>query len=333
MIVRLAATACRLPATVEPVDAVMAREQGRIAETLSVLSPPLRQRLLAGLGLERVRVCGAGEEPYDLVLAAARDAIDRAGFRGKEVDLVIDYSTVSGNAGINAPLAHRLSADLGAQALSLNFAFTGCAGFHVAVKLALALMRTDGRLRTAVLVAGDSPPPGSRSLLPITIQGDAGSAAVLVRDGTAGPTLVDVEVLTLGHLHSLITLERRADGQPAIRVDAARLEQNLMPIYYLYFHRLATAVLRAAGLGMDAIDHVIHANLSQSDRDGLARALGVPPSRVCTRGMREYGHTFASDLVLNYTELQQAGAIRPGQWLLFTAAGAGFTWGVTLARS
>jgi 3-oxoacyl-[acyl-carrier-protein] synthase III len=49
--------------------------------------------------------------------------------------------------------------------------------------------------------------------------------------------------------------------------------------------------------------------------------------------MREYGHTFASDLVLNYTELQQSGAVLPGQWLMFTAAGIGFTWGVTLARS
>jgi len=333
MIVRLAATRCRLPATVESVASVMAREQQRMAEALDVLSPPLRQRLLAGLGLERVRVCGAGEEPYDLALAAARDALGVAGIRGEDVDLVIDYSTVSGGAGVNTPLAHRLSADLGAQALALNFAFAGCAGFHIAVKQALALMRTDGRLRTALLIAGDSPPPGSRSLLPITIQGDAGSAAVLVRDGTEGPALVDVEVLTLGHLHRVITLERGSDGQPVIRVDAARLEQHLMPVYYLYFHRLATEVLRRAGLGMGAMSHVIHANLSQSDRDGLARALGVPSSRVCTHGLREYGHTFASDLVLNYTELQQTGAIRPEEWLLFTSAGAGFTWGVTLARS
>jgi len=333
MIVRLAATAYRLPAAVEPVEAVMAREQPRIAEALDVLTPPLRQRLLAGLGLERVRVCRSDEEPYGLVLAAARDVLGQAGIRGEDVDLVIDYSTVSGGAGVNTPLAHRLSADLGAAALALNFAFAGCAGFHVAVKQALALMRTDGRLRAALLVAGDSPPPGSRSLLPITIQGDAGSAALLVRDATAGPALVDVEVLTLGHLHDVIALDRGANGQAVIRVDAARLEQYLMPVYYLYFHRLATEVLRRAGLGMDAMSHVIHANLSHSDRDGLARALGVPSSRVCTHGLREYGHTFASDLVLNYTELQQTGAIGPGQWLLFTSAGAGFTWGVTLARS
>ena len=49
--------------------------------------------------------------------------------------------------------------------------------------------------------------------------------------------------------------------------------------------------------------------------------------------MAEYGHTFASDLVINYAHMQREGLIRPGQLLLFASAGIGFTWGVTLARS
>jgi 3-oxoacyl-[acyl-carrier-protein] synthase III len=49
--------------------------------------------------------------------------------------------------------------------------------------------------------------------------------------------------------------------------------------------------------------------------------------------MPEYGHTFASDLVINYTDLRRQGAISPGQLALFVSAGIGFMWGVTLART
>ena len=333
MTIRLAGTAYRLPATVERVDTIMAREHARVAEALAPLDPSLRHRLVAGLGLERVHVCNGSEQPYDLVREAAFEALDRAAVGRGEVNLVIDYSTIPASSGLTTPVAHRLASDLGAEALSLNFSFTGCAGFHVAMKQALALMRTDGTLRTALLVAGDSPPPGSRSLMPITIQGDAGSAAVLVRDGTAGPALIDATVFTLAELSPLIALRQNGDGHVTLQVDAAGLQQALMPIYYLYFHRLVHGTLRQVDLEPAAIDHVIYANISQSDRDGFVRALGFPSSHVCTARMRECGHAFASDLVLNYTELQRAGAIRPGQWLLFAAAGIGFTWGVTLARS
>jgi 3-oxoacyl-[acyl-carrier-protein] synthase-3 len=333
MTIRLAATAYRLPPAVESVDAVVAREHARVAEAMCALTPDLRQRLATGLGLERVHVCESDDEPYGLVREAALEAIGRAGVRGQDIDLVIDYSTIPGKPAASGPHAHRLSADLGAQAVSVNLAFAGCAGFHVAVKVALAFMRTDRHLRTAVLVAGDTPPPGSRSLLPITVQGDAGSAVVLVRDGDAGPALVDAQVITLGQLRGLITLRSNGEGHEVLQVDAAGLEQSLMPIYYLYFHRLLGRLLPEVNVPLDAIDHVIYANISASDRDGFVRALGFDPSRVCTILMRECGHTFASDAVLNYTELDRSGAIRPGQWLLFAGAGIGFTWGATLARA
>ena len=54
----------------------------------------------------------------------------------------------------------------------------------------------------------------------------------------------------------------------------------------------------------------------------------LPASR-----MAEYGHTFASDLLVNYVDMRRDGLIRPGQLLLFASAGIGFTWGVTIARA
>ena len=61
--------------------------------------------------------------------------------------------------------------------------------------------------------------------------------------------------------------------------------------------------------------------------------LGRPPAAVFTGQLEEYGHTFASDLVINYTDLRREGRIRPGQLMLWASAGIGFTWGASVVRA
>jgi 3-oxoacyl-[acyl-carrier-protein] synthase-3 len=106
-----------------------------------------------------------------------------------------------------------------------------------------------------------------------------------------------------------------------------------MPIYYLNFLRLLNKVLMKASLETTDIAYFIYSNLSRTDREGFVRALGLPDHKVITTGLADLGHTFASDLVINYTNLRRSQPIEPGQFLLFASAGIGFTWGVTLARA
>jgi 3-oxoacyl-[acyl-carrier-protein] synthase III len=106
-----------------------------------------------------------------------------------------------------------------------------------------------------------------------------------------------------------------------------------MPVYYLNLLRLVTKALGHASLGVGDVDHFIYSNVSHRDRDGFRRMLGLPEGALPPTAMAEYGHTFASDLAINYADLRNAGGIRPGQLLLFASAGIGFAWGVTLARA
>lgn len=334
MTLRLAGAAYRLPPDSESVASILERERDRVASALAAIGPALRARVLAELEIDRVHTCGPSE-PFELMVGAAHEALSAAGIARDHVDLILDYSTLPGEAGVSSPLAHRLSEELGARtSLNLSFKFGGCAGFHLAVKQAAALMRTDPRLKVALLVAADSPPPGNRTLLPVTVQGDAGSAVVLTRDGGAGPEIVATEVLTLGHLHRVIRLEPGPAGVGLqLCVDARMLEEDVLPIFYLHFHRLVQRIYADARLTASDIDHVVYSNLSGSDRRGFFRAMGFSPDSAPGTCMPECGHTFASDLVLNYVDLEKQGAIRPGQWLLFASAGIGFTWGVTLVRA
>lgn len=335
MSVRIQSTAYVLPPTEETVAGVLERERARVETALGPLSDSLRQRCLEGLGLERVRVCGA-KQPYALALEAATSAMAEAGLAARDLDLVIDFTTLPGQDGQYLSFAQKLSADLGAEmSLNLSFRVGGCAGLHLALKTATALMAADEGLRAALLVTADSPPPGSRSLLPITVQSDAGSAMVLRQGAERGAEILGTEVLTLSHLHDVISICRGADGRHdlSIEVDSARIEAELMPIYYLHFFRLVHKLLKRAALQLSDIDHFIYSNISRNDLQGFIRTLGVPEEKFASGGLAEYGHTFASDLIINYTDLRRGGRVEPGQLLLFASAGIGFTWGVTLARA
>jgi 3-oxoacyl-[acyl-carrier-protein] synthase-3 len=332
MNVRIAAAAFSVPLEEESVETIIQQERDRVETTLAPLSPKARQRATEGLGLSRVRVCGS-KQPYDLVLEAASAAMTEAGVTGRDINLILDYSTFPGESSQYFSFAHKLSDELGAEtSLNLSFKSGGCAALHLAIKTALGWMRTDDNIQTALLVTGDTAPHGNRTLLPVTVQGDAASAVILKREGGEGPLLLSVEAMTLGHLHEAIALIK-TNGHLEIKVDAACMENEVMPVYYLNLLWVVQKALAASSLTLKDIDHFIYSNISQRDRDGFRRMVGLPEGGLPPTPMAEYGHTFASDLVINYVQLRREGRIRPGQLLLFASAGIGFTWGVTLARA
>jgi 3-oxoacyl-[acyl-carrier-protein] synthase-3 len=337
MNVRIAAAAFAVPPDDEAVEAVLERERTRIETALSPLSPESRRKAMEGLGLNRVRICG-DKQLYDLVLEAASKAIAEAGITARDINLILDYSTWSTESSQGLSFAHKLSADLGAEtSMILSFKVGGCAGLHVAIKTALGWMATDESIQTVLLVAGDAAPQGNRSLLPITMHGDASSAVILRRQysqslSTRGPLLLGVEAMTLGHLHNAITMVR-TNGHVDIIVDALCMEREVMPVYFLNMLAVVNKALAASSLSLNDIDHFIYSNISLRDREGFRRMLGLPKGSLPATPMAEYGHTFASDLVINYVNMRRDGLIRPGQLLLFASAGIGFTWGVTLARA
>jgi 3-oxoacyl-[acyl-carrier-protein] synthase-3 len=330
--VRIAAAAYAVPPDEQSVVEILERERQRVESTLAPLPPLARQRALENLGLSRVRVCGA-VQPYELALQAVTQAIDEAGIAARSIDLILDYSTFPGENTQSLSFAHRLSSDLEAEtSMNLSFRAGGCGALHLAIKTALGWMLQDDRLRTALLVTADTAPRDNRTLLPITVQGDAASAVVLRREAGEGPLLLGVEALTLGHLHNAIALIQ-ADGRVQLKADALTIEHKVMPIFYLHLFRLANKVLAEAGLRLSDVDHFIYSNISRRDREGFCRMVGLPKGGLPPTRMEEFGHTFASDLVINYAEMRRQGLIRPGQLLLFASAGIGFTWGVTLARA
>ena len=139
--VRLASAAYALPPDLENVDEILRREHLRVESSLAPLPEASRNKVLHNLGMQTVRVCGA-VQPYELILRAAREAMDKAGLPHPEVDLIIDFSTFPGESTYSISFAHRLSSDLGAEtSMNLSFRSGGCGALHLAIKTALGWMQ------------------------------------------------------------------------------------------------------------------------------------------------------------------------------------------------
>jgi len=332
MNVRIASAACALPDEVESVAEVLARESQRVEQALAPLTPLARRKAMEGLGLTSLRVCGT-TPLYDLALRAASSVLMKAGVAARDLDLIVDFSTFPGSYPQSLSFASRLGDELGTEhSMQLSFKAGGCGALHTAIKTAVGWMHTDESIRNVLLVTADMAPAGNRSLLPVTVQGDGASAMLLCRDGAQGPLLLGTQALTLGHLHNAISVVQ-SQGGLELKTDALCIEHRVMPIYYLNFHRLISKVLEAASLGLADVDHFIYSNISARDRDGFRRTVGLPEGGLPPTPMEGLGHTFASDLIINYVYMQERGMIHPGELLMFASAGIGFTWGVTLARA
>ncbi|MGH9497078.1 MAG: hypothetical protein ACRD3B_18930, partial [Candidatus Sulfotelmatobacter sp.] len=204
--------------------------------------------------MNRVRICGE-KKLYDLILEAASQAISEARITSRDINLILDYSTWSSESSQGLSFAHRLSVDLGAEtSMILSFKVGGCAGLHVAIKTALGWMATDENIKTVLLVTGDAAPEGNRSLFPVTIHGDAGSAVILRREATEGPLLLEVKTMTLGHLQNAITMAK-TNGHPDIVVDALCMEREVMPVYFLNMLAVINQALAESCLNLKDIDH------------------------------------------------------------------------------
>ena len=103
--------------------------------------------------------------------------------------------------------------------------------------------------------------------------------------------------MTLGHLHKAITIAR-TNGHFDIIVDAMCIEREVMPVYFLNMLRVVNQALAASSLSLKDIDHFIYSNISKRDREGFGKMLGLPKGSLPQTPMSEYGHTFASDLVI-----------------------------------
>jgi 3-oxoacyl-[acyl-carrier-protein] synthase III len=278
----------------------------------------------------------------DLAVRAAQAALDNAGVKKEDVDLIV-YGTLSPDRafpGDGVLVQAKLDIPSGVPALDIR---NQCSGFLYGLSVADAFIKA-GTYKRILLIGSEVHSSGldfsdaGRDVA--VIFGDGAAAAVL------GPTDDPKRGVLSVHLH--------ADGRHADELQVAYPSSAEMPrcrperladgvqfpkmngknVFKHASVRMPEVIMEALeknALKTTDIDLLIphQANLRISEM--VQKRLELPDAKVFNNIMK-YGNTTAASIPLALDEAVKAGRVKRGDLVCLAAFGAGFTWGSALIR-
>lgn len=277
----------------------------------------------------------------DLALEASTIALERAGWRAEDVEMII-FATLSPDLffpGSGCLLQHKLGLK-STPALDIR---QQCTGFLYGLETADAMIRS-GVYRRILLVGAEVHSTG----LDISTRGR--DVAVIFGDGAAavcleGVTDTEDGVLATalhaeGGLARSLMIEAPASCRNP-RIDAAMLAEglhypfmdgrNIFKTAVRYLPRVTQEVLTKAGIGLDRVDLFIPHQANMRINQAFAKALDLADEKVF-HNIQRYGNTTAASIPLALDEALEMNLIGAGSTVVFLGLGAGLTWGAVVYR-
>lgn len=283
-------------------------------------------------GITQRHIAAEGEYTLDLAEKAARRAIEAAGIKNSDIDLIIVATTTADQVFPSTACLLQSRLDIhGCPAFDIQAV---CTGFVYALSVADQFMRT-GASRNALVIGAET---FSRIIdwtdrNTCVLFGDGAGAVVLRRDSAPG--------IMSTHIH--------ADGDYASMLQVPKgVSNNLAAVQggTAYVEMAGSEVFRMAVKTLGRIvDETLEANkLQKSDVDWLvphqanhriivatAKKLGMSMDKV-VQTVSKHGNTSAASIPLALDVAVRDGRIRTGDTLLMEGFGGGFTWGSALVN-
>ena len=296
-------------------------------DELAELVDPSDEWITERTGIKERRIAAPEQAMTDLALPAARIALERAGVKPEELDLII-VATVTPD--MMFPTTGSLLGDLrpapNAAAYDL---LAGCTGFVYALAQAHAMVSA-GLAHKALVVGGD--------VLSKILDWTDRSTLVLFGDGAGAVVVERVEE------GGFLGFELGADGGGGEHLwlpgsgsrnfdDPDKLvKMNGREVFKFATRVMVTsaeALLQEVGRTIEDVDVYVPHQANTRIIDYAARKLGIPEDRVVVNVDR-YGNTSSGSIPLALADAETDGRLEEGSLVLMTGMGAGLTWGSTL---
>ena len=316
-------------------------------------------------GVETRYYVEPGTATSDLGVAAARRALEAAGVKPEEVDLVV-FATMTPDhyfpgAG---PL---LQAKLGLRSVPCFDIRQQCVGFLYGLQLVDAHVRA-GLARTVLLVGaevhsgfmpysaanwaylygrGDVPPTAaeyawnSRFRHLTVLFGDAGAAVVLRAEEDDSRGVIDQVLGTDGSEYDKLYVPGAGfKHRPYVDPEQIARGDHIPVMDGRYVFKLAATrmvevaqkVLARNRIGIDDVALVLMHQANRRINEQCQKMLGIPDEKM-VHNIQKYGNTTAATIPLLWDESVRTERLRKGDLALLVAFGAGMSWGATLVRA
>ncbi len=293
-------------------------------------------RSRTGIGARRV---SGPEEPLTaLASQAARQALEHAGWRPEDVDLILLATSSPDDLFGTAPRVQAALGATGAVAFDLTAA---CSGFLFALITAGQYIAS-GAVRRAVVIGADQL---SRWVdwddrRTCVLFGDGAAAVAVEACGAADTGLLGFRMRSDGSRNACLTLAQ-TDSREALLGELSTQKGGFAPIHmngqevYKFAVREVPAILQelleSTGVEAAQLDWLLLHQANQRILDAVAERFAMPGERVLSN-LAHYGNTSAATIPLMLDEAVREGRVLPGHLLASSGFGAGLSWGAALLR-
>lgn len=291
----------------------------------------------ARTGIVERRVLAEDEQCSDLVAEAGREAIERAGLKPEEIDvLIVATATPDTVFPATAAWAQPKLGLRNVPVFDLSAACSGwlygyivadgliCAGTakHVLVVGAEALTRSlNWKDRNTCVLFGDG--AGATVIGP---NGDPRSGLLAHTWGADG-RLTELLYQPAGGTRMQASEETVAKGLHAVHMAGNEVYKHAVRA----MHTGVESVMSKTGVAVDEIALFIPHQANMRIMTAAAERAGVPPEKLYVT-IHKYGNISAASIPISLYDAEQEGRLKKGDLVLTAAFGAGFTWAAALFR-
>ncbi len=288
-------------------------------------------------GIKERRLIEDGRVTSDLAAEAARNACESAGISPSELDCIV-LGTVTPDMPMPATAVY-VQQKLGISGIPAFDLSAACAGFLYGLTIADSFVRAGQYKRVCVIgvevlsrildwtdrntcvlfgdgagavIVGPSEDP-SRGILSTHIFADGGCAQHLLipGGGTVHPT----------------TPQSVADKLHHVKMNGREIFKNAVK----NLASASIAALEANGMTAADVDLVVAHQANLRIIEAVAERIKLPLDRFHLN-IQRYGNTSSASVPIALDEALREGKIQPGMRILFSALGAGLSWGSAMLR-
>jgi len=293
--------------------------------------------IVSRTGIRERRILQKGEDPVELAVRAARQALDQAGLSPRDIDFVITATNLPQMPipGSSPFICEGLKIGKDLPFFDL---IAGCTGFVYGLTVAEGLIKagrhenvlvvglealsrfTDWQDRSTCVLFGDGagaavvrPMPDGRGILASCLSGDSSQWHLLRMEGGG-----------IKYPASPQTLERRMHF---LKMEGGGVFKSAV----LMMERTTQRALEEAGLTKEDVDWVVPHQANYRILKAFAERFGIPMEKIIVN-IERYGNTSTASIPIALVEAQADGRIKPGDVVVLNAFGAGVTYGAVVLR-